>query len=129
MTRLLLLLTILICTACDHTVVSNNASVKFSKDEHDFKHLEFKAEINYSFLFENQGEVPLLIQHVKTSCGCTVPEWPKKPIKPGEKGEIKIEYNTSHPGRFRKTISVFYNGEKSPIQLVVKGAVKYPEEN
>lgn len=129
MTRILILLTLIICTACSHTVVSNKASIKFLRNEHDFKQLKFKAETNCSFSFENPGEIPLLIQHVKTSCGCTVPQWPKKPIKSGEKGELKIKYDSSHPGRFRKTISVFYNGKNSPIQLVVKGAVEYPEEN
>ncbi|MFV0269169.1 MAG: DUF1573 domain-containing protein, partial [Draconibacterium sp.] len=52
--------------------------------------------------------------------------WPARPIKPGGGGEIKIGYDTSRPGRFDKTISVFYNGNNSPAIFQIKGRVNYP---
>jgi hypothetical protein len=79
-------------------------------------------------MFSNTGDTPLVIQNVKTSCGCTVPEWPQKPVNPGNSGEIKINYDTSHPGMFNKTITVFYNGQESPQVLNIKGKVASSEE-
>jgi hypothetical protein len=62
------------------------------------------------FKFKNTGEVPLVITNVKTSCGCTTPYWPKKPIKPGESDEIKVQFNTNHkPGKQTKTITIHAN--------------------
>jgi hypothetical protein len=78
-------------------------------------------------MFSNTGDTPLVIQNVKTSCGCTVPEWPKNPLKSGKSSEISINYDTTHPGMFNKTITVFYNGENSPIVLSIKGKVAYPK--
>ncbi|WP_394368018.1 DUF1573 domain-containing protein [Flavobacterium undicola] len=73
--------------------------------------------------------MPLLIKDVNTSCGCTVPEWYKGIIKPNKNGEIKIVYDAKYPGRFNKTITVFYNGKDSPINLTIKGEVPYPKKN
>lgn len=114
--------------ACGASVaVKNNAEIKFETNEFDFGELNLNADGNCSFKFYNAGKTPLIIHKVETSCGCTVPEWPKKPIKPGKQGEILINYDTSHPGMFNKTITVFYNGENSPIVLSIKGKVAYPE--
>ena len=76
------------------------------------------------FTFKNTGEFPLVIQQVEASCGCTEPEWPKQPIKPGRSGEIKVTYDAKYPGRFVKSIKVFCNSEKGVDELVVKGEVK-----
>lgn len=111
---------------CNSHAVKNSAKIRFEVTEHDFGQLNFKGNGNYSFGFANSGKTPLIISNVKTSCGCTVPQWPKKPLKPGGKGEIKISYDTSTPGMFNKTIAVYYNGENSPIRLAIKGSVNYP---
>jgi hypothetical protein len=114
--------------ACGTRERSNNAEIKFKTTEINFGKLEFNGNGNCSFIFTNPGNTPLVIQHVKTSCGCTVPEWPNKPIKPGKTSEIKINYDTKHPGAFNKTITVFYNGKNSPATLFIKGDVEYPKE-
>ena len=80
------------------------------------------------FKFSNTGETPLLIYDVKTSCGCTVPEWPKEGIAPKEEGIIKVNYDAKHFGNFSKTITVFYNGVNSPQLLTIKGEVVYTRE-
>ncbi|MBI9064488.1 MAG: DUF1573 domain-containing protein [Marinilabiliaceae bacterium] len=77
--------------------------------------------------FTNTGKNPLIIQQVETSCGCTQPEWPKHPIKPGKKGHIKVTYDAKYPGRFVKRIKVFCNIEKGYEELVVKGEVLYED--
>ena len=113
-------------TGCNSPAEKDSAEIKFEVTEHNFGQLNFKGNGNYSFEFTNPGKTPLIINNVKTSCGCTVPQWPKKPLKPGGKGEIKINYDTSTPGMFNKTITVYYNGENSPIRLAIKGSVNYP---
>ena len=117
------------CFACGITAVKNNAEIKFEVTEIDFGELQFKSDAKASFSFTNPGSTPLTIQHVKTSCGCTVPHWPTKPIKPGKSGEIKINYDTSQPGMFQKTITVFFNGKNSPETLIIKGRIDYSNES
>lgn len=100
----------------------------FKQNEHDFGNISSKKSVSTLFEFSNAGEMPLLIKEVKTSCGCTVPEWSKEIIQSNESGEIKILYDAKYPGRFNKTITVFYNGKNSPQVLTIKGEVPYPEE-
>lgn len=127
----LLTLQICICMlpACFSTppAPSAEAVIQFDEYEHSFGTLSFKKETGYSFQFSNPGKVPLVINDVKTSCGCTVPEWPLKPLKPGSKGEIKIKYDAASPGVFHKEIKVHYNGSGSPAILRIKGQVEYPD--
>jgi len=105
--------------------------------------IEFKEEtINYGdvekgkddgiriFEFINTGNEPLLIKNVKSSCGCTVPEWPKEPIAPGAKSQIKVQYNMN-PGPISKTITVESNAINKPngmVPLRIKGTVIIKEE-
>jgi len=115
-------------SACSTTVSNIDGSIWFSEEKHDFGAIPFKKEASYSFGFSNIGKSPLIIQNVKTGCGCTVPEWTKKPIRPGEKGQLKIKYNASFPGKFNKRVEVFYNGPNSPAQVEIQGEVQYPKE-
>ena len=75
------------------------------------------------FIFENIGEQPLVINQAIASCGCTVPEYTKDPIKPGEKGEIKVTYNGTgkFPGHFKKSIVVRTNGAVEMTRLYIEG--------
>lgn len=114
--------------SCSFTPLQNNASLSFESLEHNFGVIPYKNEAEYNFKFSNSGKTPLIISDVKTSCGCTVPDWPKKPVKPGKSGEVKIKYDAAFPGVFHKTIEVFYNGKDSPQTLTIKGEVEYPED-
>ena len=70
------------------------AEIKFDKLTHDFGSFSEKSPVvTYTFTYTNVGEQPLVINQAVASCGCTVPEYTKAPIKPGEKGEIKVTYN------------------------------------
>ena len=105
--------------------------------------IEFKEEtINYGdvekgkddgiriFEFINTGNEPLLIKNVTSSCGCTVPEWPKEPIAPGAKSQIKVQYNMN-PGPISKTITVESNAVNKTngmVPLRIKGTVIVKEE-
>ena len=101
----------------------------FKKELHDFGKIASGKSVSNVFAFSNTGDSPLLIKEVTTSCGCTVPKWTKDVIKPNKSGEIKIVYDANYPGRFNKTITVFYNGKHSPKTLTIKGEVIYSETN
>lgn len=125
----LTILLLIFLYGCAAPVARNDASVSFGNERHDFGKIAFRKEAVYSFEFTNPGKTMLMIYDVKTSCGCTVPEWPKEPVRPGKKGKITIKYDAAFPGVFHKTIEVVYNGPGSPFKLGIKGEVEYPEEN
>ena len=129
MNKLFTVLVAVLFFACSPVVTRNDASISFGKEKHDFGPIPLKKEATHSFEFTNPGNTPLIINDVKTSCGCTVPEWPKEPISPGGKGIIKIKYDAAFPGVFHKTVEVFYNGAGSPDSLEIRGEVEYPEDN
>lgn len=128
MNKIVTLILVLLVCACTTAVMTNDAVIDFSKAEQDFGSIPYQKEASCSFQFSNPGETPLLILDVKTSCGCTVPEWTKKPVKPGSSGKIKIKYDADFPGVFHKTIKVYYNGKDSPKELSIKGEVAYPDD-
>lgn len=90
---------------------------------HDFGSIVYNANGKVDFIYSNQGTKALVISEVKSSCGCTIPSWTKEPVAPGQKGTIKIEYNTKLPGPFNKTIEVYSNANNSPVRITIKGKV------
>jgi len=65
-------------------------------------------KINYRF--RNSGSKPLVIEKVQPSCGCTVADYPKQPIAPGQEGEISAEFDTKgKEGMQKKNITVYAN--------------------
>jgi hypothetical protein len=104
------------------------SSIAFKVSTYDFGKIPANKDATATFNFSNTGKSPLVISEVKTSCGCTVPEYPKGIIKPNETGEIKVIYDAKYPGRFNKTITVFYNGKDSPKTLAIKDEVPYPKD-
>ena len=119
---------ILFLIACSSNVQHRDATINFKKLEHDFGDLTYKEPDSCAFEFINPGQSALFVNNVKSSCGCTVPVWTKKPVMPGSKGEIKIKYDSDFPGAFHKTITVYFNGENSPVTLKIKGKVQYPND-
>ena len=114
--------------ACKPAVkTGDKTSIDFVQHEIDMGKLEYKMPETVEIPFENTGENALVIYKVEASCGCTVPEWSKKPVKPGEKGHISVTYDSEFPGRFQKTINVHYNGAGSPEKIIIKGEVGYDE--
>ena len=86
----------------------------------------FQCRYVYQYLiFSNKGKTPLVIYDVKASCGCTVPTWPKAPIKPDGKSLIKVDFETKkQKGVFTKTIFVESNANEDVILLKLKGKVE-----
>ncbi len=95
--------------------------MEFETREIDFGTHKEGEILDTVFRFKNTGEVPLVITNVKTSCGCTTPYWPKKPIKPGESEVIKVRFNTNHkPGKQTKTITIHTNTKNLTETIRIK---------
>jgi len=75
------------------------------------------------FEFTNTGKSDIVITNVKPTCGCTVADYTKTPIKPGEKGKVNATFNAAVKGAFSKTITVTTNAEDQPKSLNFKGTV------
>lgn len=101
------------------------AKIEFKETSHDYG--TFKEESgsqSYTFTFTNKGDVPLILNNVQPSCGCTTPEWIRKPIPPGQEGYIKVSYDPKgRPGKFNKSIQVISNAENATVVLYIKGEV------
>lgn len=99
-------------------------SIFFDKLEHDFGTMEFGGDGNTVFTFTNKGKSPVVLSNVSASCGCTTPDWTKTPVLPGQKGIVKVKYNTNLPGTFNKSVTVISNASNSSVILRIKGNVK-----
>src|SRR5687768_16817628 len=71
-------------------VITDSTTVQLIDSLHDFGKITDGEKVEYSFRFKNSGKNPLIITNASASCGCTVPEKPEAPIKPGETGFIKV---------------------------------------
>lgn len=105
---------------------SAQAVITFQKTTHDFGHFTEDKPVSYKFVFENTGNEPLVIQQAISSCGCTVANFTKSPIKPGDKGEINVTYNGKGkmPGRFKKVITIRTNASDSLARIYITGEME-----
>ena len=94
----------------------------------DYGTIEENADPLRVVKFTNTGDEPLIISNARGSCGCTVPEWPKQPIMPGETSEIEIRYATNRIGQFTKTVKITTNEGNDGHTITVKGKVLKKEE-
>jgi hypothetical protein len=95
----------------------------FETNTIDYGTIEKGTNKKRVFTFKNTGKAPVFITKVKTSCGCTVPNYPKAPILPGETASIDVTYDTNRMGKFTKTITVMSNAEEPLQRLTIKGNV------
>ncbi|HET6243054.1 MAG: DUF1573 domain-containing protein [Bacteroidetes bacterium] len=100
------------------------AEITFEKDVYDYGNIKQNASGASEFKFKNTGKEPLIISMARGSCGCTVPDWPKEPIKPGESASIKVNYDTKRVGPINKTVTITSNAKNEPSKLLtIKGNV------
>ena len=101
------------------------AEAKFEVKSHDFGTIkEANGPVSCTFEFTNTGNKPLLIIDATASCGCTRPEYPTKPIKPGKKGKIKVTFSPiGRPGAFKKSVKIKTNGKERTTVLRIEGTV------
>lgn len=98
-------------------------AIEFSKKVHNFGKISINdGEQHCTFEFRNTSDKPVVINNIITSCGCTDPAWPKKPIMPGEKGKVEVTYlNDQGPYPFDKTLTVYTSASTKPIILRITG--------
>ncbi|MDD7912997.1 DUF1573 domain-containing protein [Polaribacter ponticola] len=96
---------------------------KFEKETINYGKILKNSNGERIFIFTNIGNKPLIIKNIKSSCGCTIPKKPKGPILPGEKGEIKVSYDTKRIGGFSKSITIFSNAKNPRKTIRIKGLV------
>ncbi|MBT8321644.1 MAG: DUF1573 domain-containing protein [Eudoraea sp.] len=111
--------------AAERDAVSKNLPLmSFDKSEHDFGVIEQGAPQETVFTFTNTGNAPLIITNATSSCGCTVPEYPKNtPIEPGQSGEMLVRFNGSGQNQVTKTITVSANTAKGSEMIRIKAFV------
>ncbi|NQU87315.1 MAG: DUF1573 domain-containing protein [Mariniphaga sp.] len=114
------------------TIVSAQQKPKivFENMRHDFGTFKEEAGVQTTtFEFTNKGEVPLVLNNVRASCGCTTPKWTREPVAPGQKGSIQVSYNPKgRPGKFSKAVTVQSNAETPVINLSIAGVTEQREK-
>lgn len=100
-------------------------TIDFVQTKHDYGKISEDDGVAYhQFEFVNNGDAPLILKKVNTSCGCTTPEWSKAPVAPGQKGTIKVGYNPKgRPNKFTKSITVLSNAKTPTVVLQISGFV------
>jgi hypothetical protein len=92
----------------------------FERMAHDFGDIERKGgDVITMFRFVNEGDTPLIIKKIHKSCSCTTANYSRRPVLPGESGEIKIKYEPHkvEPGKFHRVIQIYTN-ESSKVKLI-----------
>jgi hypothetical protein len=111
-------------TANMPTDTNQLARITYEQPEFLFGTVNEGDVVEHTFKFTNTGKIPLTILKCRSSCGCTVPEWPEEPIPPGGTGEIRAKFNTE--GKMndqKKTITVTANTYPNDSKVVIKGFV------
>ena len=120
----ILVMTLLLVCGMTSAMAQKPANIKFDKLTHNFGTFSEKDPIvTCTFTYTNTGGSPLIINQAVASCGCTVPEYTKTPVKPGEEGEIKVTYNGTgkFPGHFKKSITIRTNGQTEMTRIYIEG--------
>ena len=100
-------------------------AITFDKKMHDFGRLSQGESIAYSFKFTNTGTADLLVSDCEATCGCTVADFPKKPLKPGEVGYITVTFNSAGKfGQEEQFVEVMANTQPSKNQLIIRANVE-----
>lgn len=98
----------------------NGPVITFEEETFNFGDITQGDQVEHVFAFSNTGTEPLVLSRVLTTCGCTAPSWPREPIAPGEKGEVKVSFNSAGKmGMQNKVITVISNATNSNARISI----------
>ena len=104
--------------------------IEFEEEIIEFGDISQGEKVKRRFRFENTGDADLIISDAKGSCGCTVPLWPRQPIRPGQKGEIEVVFDSNgKSGRQHKTVTLVTNTVPNTKVIAIKGNVITPKNS
>ncbi|NQZ75773.1 MAG: DUF1573 domain-containing protein [Ekhidna sp.] len=116
-------------TAQEEPMPMTGAKIVFSESSFDFGEITQGDRVEHIFEFENAGTEPLVLSDVRTTCGCTAPQWPKEPIAPGAKSKIKVVFNSAGKmGMQNKVITVMSNAVNNPERVKIVTNVMPPDQ-
>lgn len=109
---------------------SSLPEIKFEEETHDFGRITQGEKVSFAFKFKNTGGANLIISSANGSCGCTVPEYPKKPIAPGEEASVNVVFSSEgKSGMVEKSVTLVTNCEPSTKIIYIKANIIVPETN
>jgi hypothetical protein len=101
---------------------------KFETENHEFGEIKEGEKVSFSFKFKNIGKTPLVISNATASCGCTVPEYSKDPVKPGDEGHVRVTFNSEGKhGMVSKTVTLLANTIPNTKVLTISADIKQIE--
>lgn len=101
----------------------NAPVISFEETLFDYGSIAQGSDGTHNFIYKNTGKEPLVFSRVRSSCGCTIPEWSREPLLSMQQDTIKVKYDTNRLGRFSKTISVFSNAKRPMVVVRIQGEV------
>jgi len=105
--------------------VSKFPKMSFEEEVYDFGTITAGETVEHEFTFENTGDAPLVISNAKASCGCTVPNWTKEPVQPGETGNMLVKFNSrGKKNQQNKMVRITANTEKGTETIRIKAFVE-----
>jgi len=114
-------------TASGKKVKSDLPVMEFEQVKHDFGTVVQGEKVAHTFKFTNAGGSDLVISNASATCGCTVPTWSKKPVKPGDQGSVEVVFNSSgRTGSVSKTVNILANTQPNTVQLEVTAEIYVP---
>ena len=119
----IMMVTMLLFAVITGAFAQKQAQIAFDKTTWNFGTYAESQIQTCTFTSKNTGDAPLIINQAVASCGCTVATYTKKPVAPGEKGEVKVTYNGKgkFEGHFKKSITVRTNGTPELVRLYIEG--------
>jgi len=100
----------------------------FETTKHDFGLVVQGEKLTYTFKFKNTGGSDLVISDATSTCGCTIPDWSKAPVKPGDEGKVEVVFNSAgKTGSNIKTVKLLTNCQPNSVELEISAEVYVPD--
>ncbi len=110
--------------AADAGAAGPTTVMTFEETEHNFGVVTDGDKVSHTYTFTNTGNEPLILSDARGSCGCTVPQWPREPIAPGESGNITVEFNSANKvGSRNQKVTITANTNPPQSFIYLKGDV------